>query len=71
MGGNMHTENSRKLTDKEEAYIIANPDLYIKRIGSENLNNLNPKAEKYKTYKLEDLPPDALVKRTYYLTQKE
>ena len=54
----MHTENSRKLTDKEEAYIIANPDLYIKRIGSENLNNLNPKAEKYKTYKLEDLPPE-------------
>lgn len=58
MGGDLHTENSRKLTDKEEAYIIANPDLYIKRIHREDLNDPNPKAKRYKPYKLEDLPPE-------------
>ena len=65
MGGDLHTENSRKLTDKEEAYIIANPDLYIKRIHREDLNDPNPKAKRYKPYKLEDLPPEKHIEAGY------
>ena len=64
MGGDLNTENSRKLTDKEEAYIIANPYLYTERIRHEDQNNAKPKSKRYKKaarynpYKLEDLPPE-------------
>ena len=63
MGGHLNTENSRKLTDKEEAYISANPDLYVERIHYEDLNNPNPK--KYRPYKLEDLPPEKHIEAGY------
>ena len=65
MGGDLNTENSRKLTNKEEAYIIANPDLYLKRIDCEDSNNPNPKAARYKPYKLEDLPPEKHIEAGY------
>lgn len=65
MGGDLHTENSRKLTDKEEAYISANPELYIERIYYEDLNNPNPNPKKHRPYKLEDLPPEKHIKAGY------
>ena len=65
MGGDLNTENSRKLTNKEEAYIIANPDLYIERTYREDLNNPNPNAKRYKPYKLEDLPPEKHIEAGY------
>lgn len=65
MGGDLNTENSRKLTNKEEAYISANPDLYVERIYYEDLNNPNPNSNKYRPYKLEDLPPEKHIEAGY------
>ena len=65
MGGDLNTENSRKLTDKEESYISANPDLYVERIHYEDLNNPNPNPNKYRPKKLEDLPPEKHIEAGY------
>ena len=66
MGGELNTEDSRKLTPKEIFYIKENPELYNIRTFSKGTHSNNSKTKKNNPpYELIDLPPEMHAKAGY------